>query len=68
MLQSSISRETYDPSEADTSLRVCVVLDGLIEREIIIALFVEEDSATGMTKKTIALEIVSIYANFIFSY
>lgn len=47
MLSASIDEPSYSRNEIDLNLAVCVLLEGLIERDVAINLFTNDDSATG---------------------
>ena len=47
VLSASISNATYTVEEADLSIQVCVILEGLIDRDVFISIFTESGSATG---------------------
>ena len=43
-----IEEASYSVNETTQTVEVCVVLEGRIERDVILDLFTEDDSATGM--------------------
>ena len=48
VVTSSISQGSHVINEASSTVEVCVELEGLIEREVSIFLFTQENSATGI--------------------
>ena len=48
VLTASLSNESYSIEEINSSLEVCVVLEGLIDRDVTIILLTNDVSATGM--------------------
>jgi len=48
VVQISLDEASYDVAEGDGFISGCMVLEGLIERNVTINLFTEDDTATGI--------------------
>ena len=57
-MNASFSEAIYTVNEKQMSLPICIILDGLIEREVKMMLFAEDHSAIG---KRIAFLLCNIY-------